>query len=232
MLHELNSALLEDGTTLRTGVHEVHLEVVLLDGDASLDGVVVGCDILRTTPFPSRSVVEYSFLHLQPIGISIEGILVIDIQALEVDSNLLSHIRVRHTVYDNLPLRYWHIVNHDNLGKCLLPNAVLKVQCHLGGHRALLGSDLGELAVSDGVECIVTGSEYIVATLLSISLVGGPVSQIECEREHFIVLLLLQVESSSHLCAILLECKYLQVTLNNVSLSLFRVFPQQILLAV
>jgi hypothetical protein len=231
VLHQLDSSLLDDWASLWAGVHDSHLELLLLDGDAGLDGVVVPCDVLSATPFPGGSVVEDTFLHLQAIGVSVEGVLVVDVEAVEVDSDLLSFVWVRHAVDDNLPFGDRQVVDHDYLRKCLLSLAVLEVQGHLRSHWALLGDDLGQLAVSGRVVGLVLWSEDVVSALLAVSLVGRPVSQVEWEVEQFIVVLLHQAECDAKLCIDVLEGKHLQVALNSVTVS-FSVVAHEIFLAV
>jgi hypothetical protein len=75
-----------------------------LDGNSGLDWVVVGSDVLLSHQVPCGSIVKDSLLHLQPVRIGVESVLVVQVWTGPGYNYLLANIREGNTVQDYLPL--------------------------------------------------------------------------------------------------------------------------------
>jgi len=62
----------------------------VLDCNSRVNGEVVARNRLVTSQIPSRSVVEDALLHLEAVGVSVEGVVVIQVVGKEVCCDFLA----------------------------------------------------------------------------------------------------------------------------------------------
>jgi len=126
-------------------------------------------------------MVEHALLHLQAIGVTVEGSIVVEARAPEVHSNFVTKVRaVRNAEKLNIKA-------HES--KVLKVNAYDSVSSHVSVAAELedehgldvVESDLGLLegGVFKRVGFVVELSEVVGTTLLAVTLVRRPVSDVE-----------------------------------------------------
>lgn len=91
-MHELHGTLCQGGTSLRSGVHQSQLVAIgnILNSNGAIDWVIVLSDIENGGEVPRVSVIQYSLLHLEAIGVGVECAVVGDFWGVELDHYLLA----------------------------------------------------------------------------------------------------------------------------------------------
>ena len=147
VLHELNTSWVERTARLWSVVHdsEDSLSSDVFHGDRRIDRIVIGGHILIRVvvvcmDVPCWSVIENSLLHLQPIRVSPERVIIVKVLNAEVDDDLMAvevivNIHLWKTVQIHIKLESVKIsVNtdmHDGLLNCLASSVCpLKVEAH------------------------------------------------------------------------------------------------------
>lgn len=80
MNHNFQLSILQTRASLGTIIKQVQSLVCILDTYKCIDRIVVASHQFISFPLPSGSIVTYSLLHFQPIGISVEHSFIVDMR--------------------------------------------------------------------------------------------------------------------------------------------------------
>lgn len=98
-MHELNTAALDDRTTLGAIVHDGHLHAGRLVPycNSRLNRIVIRSDVespISESQVPRRTVIKNALLHLEAVGVGIELSFVVNVRCVEIYSDLKADIRI------------------------------------------------------------------------------------------------------------------------------------------
>jgi hypothetical protein len=91
-MHQLDGTLSERGSALAPGVHQSKLAAIcnVSDDDGTIDWVIVLGHVQDGREVPGRPIVQDALLHLQAVGVRVEGLVIVDVRGVELDDYLLA----------------------------------------------------------------------------------------------------------------------------------------------